>query len=136
MDGVIADFDKRKADGFDPEEPGFFLALDSFEEGLSLFRKLVDLGHDVQIVSTGPWDTVTAWTEKRIWAESHLKEYATKRVTLTHRKDWIHADFLIDDRTKNGAGEFAGELILFGGDKFPNWASVHEYFEHLGLFSS
>lgn len=133
MDGVIADFDKRKAEGFDPEEPGFFLALEPFEEGLATFRRLVAVGHDVQIVSTGPWDTVTAWTEKRIWAENHLGEFAKKRVTLTHRKDWIHADFLIDDRTKNGAGEFMGKLILFGGEEFPTWASVIHYFETIGM---
>jgi 5'-nucleotidase len=28
-------------------------------------------------------------------------------------------DYLIDDRLKNGAGEFKGELIHFGTDKFP-----------------
>jgi hypothetical protein len=36
-------------------------------------------------------------------------------------------DYLIDDRTKNGAGEFKGELIHFGTDKFPDWDSVLEY---------
>jgi hypothetical protein len=36
-------------------------------------------------------------------------------------------DYLIDDRTKNGAGEFSGELIQFGSDSFPNWESVVEF---------
>jgi hypothetical protein len=36
-------------------------------------------------------------------------------------------DYLIDDRTKNGAGEFSGELIQFGGKDFPDWKSVLNY---------
>ena len=34
---------------------------------------------------------------------------------------------LIDDREKNGADRFVGELILFGSEKFPNWNSVVNY---------
>ena len=36
-------------------------------------------------------------------------------------------DYLIDDRTKNGAGEFSGELIQFGDDAFPNWEAILNY---------
>ena len=36
-------------------------------------------------------------------------------------------DYLIDDRTKNGAGEFSGELIQFGTNKFPDWNTVLKY---------
>ena len=36
-------------------------------------------------------------------------------------------DYLIDDRTKNGAGEFRGELIQFGTETFPDWDSVLNY---------
>jgi hypothetical protein len=36
-------------------------------------------------------------------------------------------DYLVDDRTKNGAGDFTGELIQFGTDKFPDWHSVVNY---------
>ena len=52
---------------------------------------------------------------------------ARKRLILTHRKDLNIGDFLVDDRTKNGAGEFKGELIQFGIDKFPDWAAVKKY---------
>lgn len=34
---------------------------------------------------------------------------------------------LVDDRAKNGAGEFKGELIRFGSDKFPDWAVAKKY---------
>jgi hypothetical protein len=43
-------------------------------------------------------------------------------------------DYLIDDRTKNGAGEFRGELLQFGVNyedgkvgKFPTWQSILDY---------
>ncbi len=48
---------------------------------------------------------------------------ARKKLILTHRKDLNIGDFLVDDRTKNGAGEFMGEFIQFGTDKFPDWAA-------------
>jgi len=34
---------------------------------------------------------------------------------------------LIDDREKNGAKEFEGELIQFGSEKFVDWNVVTEY---------
>ena len=36
-------------------------------------------------------------------------------------------DYLVDDSTRNGAGEFSGEHIHFGTDKFPDWKSVLDY---------
>ena len=38
-------------------------------------------------------------------------------------------DYLIDDRTKNGAGEFSGELIQFGSDDYPDWETVLNYLQ-------
>jgi hypothetical protein len=44
-------------------------------------------------------------------------------------------DYLIDDRLKNGAGEFSGELLRFGYDwendnkpnEYPDWDSILDY---------
>ena len=35
---------------------------------------------------------------------------------ITHRKDMLIGDYLIDDRLANGAGNFKGELLRFGWD--------------------
>jgi 5'-nucleotidase len=35
--------------------------------------------------------------------------------------------YLIDDRVKNGAGDFEGELIKFGSVQFQDWQAVLEY---------
>ena len=39
----------------------------------------------------------------------------------------INGDYLIDDRTKNGAGDFEGTLIQFGTPSFNDWKSVIEF---------
>lgn len=39
----------------------------------------------------------------------------------------------IDDIPHNGAKDFAGELIVFGGEEFPHWNSVLEY---MGRFAT
>jgi len=46
----------------------------------------------------------------------------------------LMGDYLIDDRLKNGAGEFSGELLRFGVDwendnkpnEYPTWDSILE----------
>jgi 5'(3')-deoxyribonucleotidase len=53
-----------------------------------------------------------------------------KRLIISHHKNLNKGNFLIDDRTKNGAADFEGELILFGSEKFPNWDEVKNYLIH------
>ena len=36
-------------------------------------------------------------------------------------------DYLIDDREKNGAINFAGEFIRFGSAEFQDWQTVLKY---------
>jgi hypothetical protein len=39
-------------------------------------------------------------------------------------KGLLIGDYLIDDRTANGAGEFTGKHIHFATDEYPNWDIV------------
>lgn len=84
--------------------------------------------YEVFILSTAPWLNVHAWSQKRLWIEKHLPSMY-KRLILTHRKDLLLGDYLIDDRTNNGAAEFSGEHIhIFHPDsKYPDWESVLNY---------
>ena len=50
-----------------------------------------------------------------------------KQVILSHHKNLNQGDYLIDDRTANGAGKFKGKHIHFGTEKFPDWESVLKY---------
>ena len=71
-------------------------------------------------------ENVTELSDNNEWIKEYLPE-AYKRVIYTHHKNLCIGDYLIDDRTKNGAGEFKGELIQFGTEKFPDWNSVLKY---------
>ena len=62
------------------------------------------------------------------WVKEYLPDIGYKRLILSHNKNLNIGDYLIDDRTKNGAGEFQGELIHFLTDQYPDWDHV---FDHL-----
>ena len=146
MDGVIADFAagiKRinpnltmTDENYDKEEnevnetvlnaPNFFQTLPTIQGGIEAVKLLME-HYEVHFCST-PMETVPhSFTGKKEWLNHHFAEKAYKNLILTHRKDWVIGDYLIDDRTKNGAGEFTGEHIHFGTDKFPDWDSVLKY---------
>ena len=136
MDGVIVDFMQSVKNHPEFEKykneidalPDVFLKAFPMEFAIDSVGKLMNCGkYEVYIASTAPWGNINSLTHKRIWIEKYFGEKLKKRLILTHRKDFLMGDYLIDDRTKNGAGEFKGELIHFGTDKFPDWDSVLEY---------
>lgn len=82
---------------------------------------------EVYILSTAPWDNPEAWKAKRIWVEKYLGLDGHKRLILSHRKDLLVGDYLIDDRDKNGAADFKGEHIKFGTQNYKSWTQVINY---------
>ena len=136
MDGVIVDFMQSVKNHPEFEKyqneidalPDVFLNALPMGFAIDSVGKLLDCGkYEVYIASTAPWGNIDSLSHKRIWIERYFGERLKKRLILTHRKDFLMGDYLIDDRLKNGAGEFKGELIHFGTDKFPDWNSVLEY---------
>ncbi|MDR0767058.1 MAG: hypothetical protein LBE57_01215 [Methanosarcinales archaeon] len=144
MDGVLADY-QRVIDELDeetyqkycakPEEnkpatfdeiPDAFKILPPIKDAVESFLEL-SKHFDIYILSTAPWENNSAWADKLYWVKKHLGECAHKRLILTHYKNLNKGDFLVDDRDKNGAGEFEGELIRFGSSEFPNWVAVKAY---------
>ena len=91
------------------------------------FRELSQL-FDTYVLSTAPWKNPSAWSDKLEWVKRYLGglpgEPAYKRLILSHHKDLNRGDFLIDDRTEHGAGDFAGDLIHFGSKEHPGWPTV------------
>lgn len=114
------------------EIPHIFSKMEPLKDAITAFHFLAD-NFDTYILSTAPWNNPSAWSEKLLWVKKYLGEKSHKRLILTHHKNLNKGDFLIDDRTKNGAGEFKGELILFGSETFPNWNSVITYMEQYVL---
>ncbi len=136
MDNVLVDFasginklspaDKTHyAERYD-EAPGIFALMDPLPQAIESYEILCTY-FDTYILSTAPWRNPSAWSDKLLWIKKHLGDCAYKRLILTHRKHLNKGDFLVDDRRKNGADRFEGELILFGSTEFPDWFAVREY---------
>lgn len=128
LDGVMADYDKAKEGKTEEQraEPGFFENLEPIDGAVEAFKQLSQY-YDCHFLTTAPWSNTNAGSEKRIWVEKHLGEYAFKKLTTTHHKGLLKGDYLIDDRIANGVEDFEGEHIHFGTDQFPDWNSVIEY---------
>lgn len=138
MDGVLVDFESG-LEKVDPETrarygrrvdkiPGMFGMMDPMPGAIDAWHRLCEK-YEVHILSTAPWDNPSAWIDKRLWVEKLLGHSAWKKLTLSHNKHLLRGEYLIDDRTANGAGEFEGEHIHFGTDRFPGWEAVLEYLE-------
>jgi 5'(3')-deoxyribonucleotidase len=104
---------------------GFFRNLKPMEGAIESYNELAKY-FDVYILSTSPWSMPNALMEKLEWVKKYLPN-AYKNVIFSHHKNLNIGDYLIDDSTKNGAGEFTGEHIQIHSDKFPNWESVIKY---------
>jgi 5'-nucleotidase len=136
MDNVLVDFpsgiarisDELRAqyDGDLDEVPGIFSLMDPIPGAVSAFEELSSL-FDTYILSTAPWENPSAWSDKLLWVKKYLGKSAHKRLILSHHKNLNDGDFLVDDRTKNGADRFKGQHIHFGQADFPDWVSVVSY---------
>tara|TARA_B110000967_G_C18555672_1_gene397561 strand:+ start:25 stop:540 length:516 start_codon:yes stop_codon:yes gene_type:complete len=136
MDNVLVDFNSGiEKLNLDPnmsdldEVEGIFSQMIPLKGAIEGYNRLLELGYDVYILSTAPWENSSAWSDKLIWVKKYIGENAKKRLILSHNKNLNKGDFLIDDRLANGAGEFEGKLIRFGSDEFPNWEVVIDYFD-------
>ena len=108
------------------EVPGIFSLMKPLSGAIDSFERL-SKKYETFILSTAPWENASAWSDKNLWVKKHLGEIAYKKLILTHHKNLNLGDFLIDDRTANGAGEFKGKHILFGSNEYPNWDAVCNY---------
>ncbi len=136
MDNVLVDFEsgisrldnatrEQYKDNYD-EVPGIFSLMEPIDGAIESFNLLAE-HYDTFILSTAPWNNPSAWTDKCIWVKKYLGDKAYKRLIISHRKDLNKGHYLIDDREKNGAGEFEGELLLFGSERFNDWQAVIKY---------
>lgn len=136
MDNVLVDF-QSGIDRLDAtvlseyenrldEVPHIFSYMQPKTDAVESFDRLAEQ-YDVYILSTAPWNNPSAWSDKLEWVKRYLGDKAYKRLILTHHKNLNKGDYLIDDRTKNGADCFDGKLILFGSDEFPDWTTVVKY---------
>lgn len=147
MDGVLVDFNYQIEDWFNtypelkhkyknnPDHiPGIFRDPPPIKGAVEAVKKLYESGkYEMFVATTAPWGNPQASTDKRVWLEKYFGNIFYKKMFITHRKDMLLGDYLIDDRVENGAGNFVGEHLQFGvnyitGEKnpYPTWDSVLE----------
>ena len=138
MDNVLVDFasgiarlddaTRKEYEGRLDEVPGIFALMEPMPGAIEAVHKLAEK-YDVSILSTAPWKNPSAWADKVSWVTRYLDDVFHKRLILSHHKDFLKGDYLIDDRPKHGADTFEGEWIQFGSDTYPDWPSVVAYLE-------
>ena len=148
MDGVLVDFGKAIEDWFTnhphlkgryetfPDHiQGLFRIAPPMKDAIEAVKKLYDSDkYDMFIATSAPWGNPDSLTDKRFWIEKYFGRMFHKKLVTTHRKDLLVGDYLIDDRVKNGAGDFPGEHIHFGWcyenekwNKYHSWDTVLDY---------
>ncbi|QNK78073.1 hypothetical protein H7F37_03035 [Winogradskyella sp. PAMC22761] len=136
MDGVLVNFQsgidklsielKEEYIGRLDEVDGIFGKMEPNKGAIEAYN-LLDTYYECNICSTASWNNSSAWSDKLLWIKRYLPK-AFKNLTLTHRKDNVFGNYLIDDRVdKNGADKFKGELIPFGSSGFETWPQVVNY---------
>lgn len=102
------------------------------EGAIDAINKLIESDkYDIFIATAAPWGNPDAASDKRYWVEKHFKNIFHKKMVITHRKDLLIGDYLIDDSLGNGAKDFKGKLLKFGVDyktgqinEYPNWDDI------------
>ena len=130
MDGVITDFKKgQEHQGYKlskrPDLVVNYRTLPVMEGAIKAVAKL-NADHEIFIASTPPWTRPEVWGHKREWLEEHFP-YLKRKLILTHRKDLLIGDILIDDSRWRGQPDFQGTWLWFGtAQRCKDWPSTLE----------
>ena len=111
--------------------PGIFRDLPPVPGAIDAVNKLNDY-YELYILSTAPWQNVSAWQDKLIWLQHHFgddeKSPFYKRVILAHDKSLARTPggILVDDRPYHGSSgwddaEMDSQWIQYGYEPKMTW---------------
>tara|TARA_R110002072_G_scaffold25470_1_gene85360 strand:- start:120 stop:554 length:435 start_codon:yes stop_codon:yes gene_type:complete len=129
MDGVISNFAKAAKEGGWKHRPDLKVDFGKLEVMPGAKEALMKLNEDFDlfIASTPPWSRPDMWAAKRVWIEEHFP-YLKRKMILTHRKDLLIGDVLVDDSRWRGQPDFQGEWLWFGSNqRCLDWPATIEY---------
>jgi 5'-nucleotidase len=140
MDGVVADFESKATIEAAKMQLTFqqfaeqkqYRYIDGFYRDLPLIpgakEAILELDacgkYEINFLSAPSWGNESCFTDKRIWTNENFGARFEKRMDLSFHKGHYLGHYLIDDRTKYGAGDFIGEHLQFGNSEYPNWDSI------------
>lgn len=150
MDGVLADFagavnkidpslrvgavddgseayqaERKKVTAACVRNPRIFLDLHAMPGAIDAVYDLMKVW-DVFFASTPMPQVRESYGDKALWLNDHLGAGAHQKLILTHRKDMLRGDVLVDDRDLNGAAAFRGCFV-----KHINWPDTMNQLAHL-----
>jgi hypothetical protein len=79
-------------------QTGWWLSLPKLPLGFDLLRAAQELGFQVQVLTMGPHDTPSAWSEKVQWCHKNIGR--SVKVTVTEDKSLVYGRILVDDSPK------------------------------------
>lgn len=120
----LAEYQKKVYAGRYDEVEGIFGRMKPIDGAIEAVNRICAIPEcDVFLCSTAPWENPSAWVDKLNWVKQYLPNMY-KRLTLTHHKELVKGNILIDDRTANGAGSFEGLHFQYGVGIFKTWDMV------------
>ena len=129
MDGVISDFNKAAKQGGYTHRPDLQVNYRTLDLIPGARSALIRLNHDfdIFIATTPPWSRPDVGTHKREWIGEHFP-WLKRKMILTHRKDLLIGDILIDDSRWRGQPDFQGDWFWFNQDwESRNWKACLEW---------
>lgn len=140
MDGVVADFEPMATEAASEMGLTFqefadqkqYRHIEGFYRNLPLIlgakEAILELDacgkYILNFLSAPSWGNESCFTDKRVWIRENFGTDFDKRMDLSFHKGHYLGHYLIDDRTKYGAGDFIGEHIQFGNQQYPDWDAV------------
>lgn len=142
MDGVLVNLDQAIKQWYDrfphlkeryhlfPDHiHGIFRDAKPIDGAVNGVHELMKSGkYDLFVATAAPWGNPEAASDKRYWIEREFPHIFHKRIVVTHRKDLLMGNYLVDDSLGNGAKDFKGTLLRFGTDyktgqvnEYPTW---------------
>ena len=129
MDGVISDFDKAAQEQGNGKRPDLYVDYRNLELMPHAKESLMKLNEDfdIYIASTPSWSRPEVWAHKREWIEEHFP-WLKRKLILTHHKNLLLGDMLIDDSRWRGQPDFKGQWLWFGtAQRAKDWPTTLEY---------
>lgn len=77
------------------QQPGWWLNLEPYKLGFDVYNLLREEGFETHVLTKGPFQTVSAWSEKLEWCRKHL--HADTKLTITMDKGLVYGSLLVDD---------------------------------------
>jgi 5'-nucleotidase len=77
------------------QQPGWWIDLEPCKLGFDVYNLLRELGFETHVLTKGPFQTVSAWSEKLQWCRKHLHQ--DTKVTITMDKGLVYGSVLVDD---------------------------------------